>query len=303
MISLMPPASREALAHQLELPALALGEARVHPEQIGGEQRRFLAAGAGANFEDDVLLVVRIARREQDAELLLELLALRDERLQLLLRERAHVGIAAGGELLRLLLLFEERLVRAVDVDRLLDFRDRLGVRPVFGRIGLHGRIADHGDQLVVARFECLKFVEHRERAFTLRRPLPSGDRRQERDLVAVAHRRVHPRVIQVDRDRHGPAELCQRRMIAQQRPPHIFDARDVRSGCVRGASSVQSMSLAPARSRNWANRRTVTRMPAPPRRHGPRSAPFRPPDRRRRLQSRCRRLRTLPASRSARSA
>ena len=45
--------------HHLELPALALGVARVHAEQVGGEQRRFVAAGAGADFEDDVLLVVR----------------------------------------------------------------------------------------------------------------------------------------------------------------------------------------------------------------------------------------------------
>ena len=37
--------------HDLELPALALGVPRVHAIEIGGEQRRFVAAGAGANLD------------------------------------------------------------------------------------------------------------------------------------------------------------------------------------------------------------------------------------------------------------
>ena len=48
-----------AEVEDVDLPALALGVARVHAEQIAGEQRRFVAAGAGADFEDHVLLVVR----------------------------------------------------------------------------------------------------------------------------------------------------------------------------------------------------------------------------------------------------
>ena len=46
--------------HHLDLPALALGVARVHAEQVAGEQRRLVAAGAGADFEEDV------ARRRPD---------------------------------------------------------------------------------------------------------------------------------------------------------------------------------------------------------------------------------------------
>ena len=38
----------------------------VHAEQIAGEERGFVAAGARADLEDDVLLVVRILRDEQD---------------------------------------------------------------------------------------------------------------------------------------------------------------------------------------------------------------------------------------------
>src|SRR5215204_2463370 len=39
----------------------------------GGEERRLVAAGAGAYFEDDVLLVVRVAREQEDAQVFLDL--------------------------------------------------------------------------------------------------------------------------------------------------------------------------------------------------------------------------------------
>ena len=44
--------------------------AQVHPQQLGGEQRRLLAAGPGAHLEDHVAVVVRVARQQQDLEFL-----------------------------------------------------------------------------------------------------------------------------------------------------------------------------------------------------------------------------------------
>ena len=55
-----------ALAEHLDAPALALGVARVHPEQVAGEDRGLVAAGAGADLEEDVALVARV-RRDQEA--------------------------------------------------------------------------------------------------------------------------------------------------------------------------------------------------------------------------------------------
>ena len=49
-------------------PALALGEARVHPEQIGREQRGLVAARARPDLEHDVLLVVRVLGHEQEPD-------------------------------------------------------------------------------------------------------------------------------------------------------------------------------------------------------------------------------------------
>ena len=53
---------------RLDRPAVPLGVAGVHPEQLGREQRRLLAAGAGADLDDDVPVVVRVARQQQDAQ-------------------------------------------------------------------------------------------------------------------------------------------------------------------------------------------------------------------------------------------
>ena len=58
-----------AQIQHLDLPALALGVARVHAEQVRREQRRLVAAGAGADFEHDVLRVVGILRNEEDLQL------------------------------------------------------------------------------------------------------------------------------------------------------------------------------------------------------------------------------------------
>ena len=55
----------------LDLPALGLGVAGVHPQQVAGEQGGLLAALAGLHLEDGVLVVGRVTWHEQAAELLL----------------------------------------------------------------------------------------------------------------------------------------------------------------------------------------------------------------------------------------
>src|SRR2546426_1588676 len=52
----------------LDLPALPLGEPGVHPEQLRGEQRRLVATGAGADLDDRVAVVQRIAGGQQLGE-------------------------------------------------------------------------------------------------------------------------------------------------------------------------------------------------------------------------------------------
>ena len=59
----------------LDPPALAFGVARVHAEQVAGEDRRFVAAGAGAHFQVQAAVVAGVLRhqlREQFAFQLLQ---------------------------------------------------------------------------------------------------------------------------------------------------------------------------------------------------------------------------------------
>jgi len=48
------------LGEDFDLPLVLLGEAEIHAEDFGYEERGLVAAGAGAELEDDVLLVVGV---------------------------------------------------------------------------------------------------------------------------------------------------------------------------------------------------------------------------------------------------
>jgi hypothetical protein len=90
-----------ARRHDLHLPALAFGVAAVHAQQVAGEQRRLVAAGAGADLEEQVALVVGVARQQGALQIGLQLgdagLAGGEHRV----RQCAHLGVgeqfARGG--------------------------------------------------------------------------------------------------------------------------------------------------------------------------------------------------------------
>jgi hypothetical protein len=84
------------LREDLDLPAVLLGETEVHAEDLGDEEGGLVAAGAGAEFEDDVLLVVGILGQEQHLELLFDRGKARLEAGQLLLRHGAEVWVGLG---------------------------------------------------------------------------------------------------------------------------------------------------------------------------------------------------------------
>ena len=82
-----------ALRDDLDLPALALGIARVHAEEVAGEQRRLVAAGPCAHLEKQVAIVVRIARQQRLLQLRFELLHRRARFLELLIGVDLHRGL------------------------------------------------------------------------------------------------------------------------------------------------------------------------------------------------------------------
>ncbi len=87
------------LFHDLERPALQVGVALVHAQQIAGEQCRLVAAGPGPHFENDVLSSAAILGQQQDADVAFHL---RDPGLELGdlgRRHLRHVPVARGGKL------------------------------------------------------------------------------------------------------------------------------------------------------------------------------------------------------------
>ena len=93
MISLKPPTSPSLAEATSTFQPRDGGIALVHAEQVAGEQRRLVAAGAGADFEDGVLLVGGVLGQQQDLDVLLQRLDALLELRQLGLGQRPHLGI------------------------------------------------------------------------------------------------------------------------------------------------------------------------------------------------------------------
>ncbi len=87
----------------LDLPALALGIAGVHAEQVAGKDRRFIAAGTRAHFQEQVAFVARVARYQQQRQLLLQFQQARLRGGDFLVGQLAQVGVGAhafgGGQI------------------------------------------------------------------------------------------------------------------------------------------------------------------------------------------------------------
>src|SRR5207249_1923590 len=102
-----PAETGRARGQHLDAPAVPLGVAAVHAEELGAEETRLLAARPGADLEHHVALVVRVARQEEPFERRVELLetlleprkvAARElaEPLVLPVRELAMLGVVVG---------------------------------------------------------------------------------------------------------------------------------------------------------------------------------------------------------------
>jgi hypothetical protein len=72
------------------------GVALVHAEEVAREQRRFVAAGAGTNFEDGALLVGGILWQQRDLQGARQLFEPLLARALLFLGEGAHLGVERG---------------------------------------------------------------------------------------------------------------------------------------------------------------------------------------------------------------
>jgi hypothetical protein len=143
-----------------------LGVPGVHPQQVGGEQGRFLAALAGLDLDDHVLGVVRVPRDQQLGQPLFQHWQRAGQRLRLG-RERGVLGgeLAGRGKILPRLVQFAGRLVD----------RDQLGEPPADPPggvlVGVDRRV---GEPLLQVRV----LVEERGQPLTAHLPAPSPSTR-----------------------------------------------------------------------------------------------------------------------------
>src|SRR6266550_2042871 len=107
----------------VDLPAAPLAEACVHAEQVGREQRSFVTAGPGADLDDGVAIVERIAWGEQLGELRLEPVDLGPEPLDVGARQLRQLRVLVGEHLARLGQLALEPLQAIVGPANCLELR------------------------------------------------------------------------------------------------------------------------------------------------------------------------------------
>ncbi len=108
---LLEPAPLAAAAvHQLNFPSLPIRVAAVHPIQVGGEQRRFLAAGAGTDLHDRVARVMRVRRDQPELDLAVQALGFRAQRAQLRFGQLCHLRVVAPRQFFVLGNLFGYRV-------------------------------------------------------------------------------------------------------------------------------------------------------------------------------------------------
>ena len=145
-------------------PILRFRVARVHAEKFARKKRSFVSAGAGANFDDDVLVVVGIPGQQQEFQLALDNRAARFELVLLVVGHLLHFRVVRfDQQLLGALQAFLNFLPLAIFGNHLghfrVRFRELLEARRVivhFGRRELLG-------QFFVARFDVIELFKKRQ--------------------------------------------------------------------------------------------------------------------------------------------
>src|SRR5262249_44731960 len=156
-----PPKSRVAETHRLQFPPAALGVARVHAVQFAREQRCFRAPGAGANFEEDVFLVVGVARGQELLYLLLDPLLLLLQCWEFRLGEFAQLRVVAVENRLVLRDLIQQLAILARTIRNLHKLRAFPGQAREFAIVGDGRGVLEFLLQVREALFDSFDFVEH----------------------------------------------------------------------------------------------------------------------------------------------
>ena len=146
----------------LDLPAVLLGKARVHAEDLGGKQRSLVASRAGADFEDDVLLVVGILGQQQELAALLRWRAARGSSAAISSSAMARMSGSVSASMARASARPLPHLLQlAILLHRLFDLAQGLGGFLIFFVVVQHFRQRELRLQLVVALLHLFQAIDH----------------------------------------------------------------------------------------------------------------------------------------------
>ena len=140
---------RRIAAQDLRPPALPLGIARIHTEKARRKECRFFSSDTAANLNNDVLVIVRIARQEENRQLLCEDIARCFRLCNLLGEHLLHLGIRLGEHFLVLVDGCKCPLIGGIRLDDRRECRVLTRVTLPFFHICHHVGIAE----------ECLQFA------------------------------------------------------------------------------------------------------------------------------------------------
>ena len=154
------------LIDDLDAPAAAVGVACVHAEEIRGEEAGLVAAGPGANLDDDRLLVVGVFRKQGDLDVVSQALDPSFERGLLLAGECGQLLVRLGAcQRLRLAQFPRGALVAAVEFDHALQrgpfLGKRLGPLVVGGDLGVAHALSQRLVALVEPAKPFAEMIDH----------------------------------------------------------------------------------------------------------------------------------------------
>ncbi|MNY40320.1 hypothetical protein D3C86_1750560 [compost metagenome] len=133
----------------------------VHPVQVRGEQRRFIPAGRAADFDDYVLVVIRVLRQQQDADFLLQLGLARGQVLDLHFDHFFHFIIKLFGlHHLGCLKLFHYIFIFSIGLKGRLQIGLFFGIVPQFLTVACNIRVTKQFTEFLIAVRQGLQSVQ-----------------------------------------------------------------------------------------------------------------------------------------------
>jgi len=131
------------LAQDLDAPPLRFGIARVHAKEIAGKDGRFVAAGACADLEKDVVRIARILRQQELGELMLLGGEARSETFFLFFAERAGRRVRVARQILGGTHILQRLEIGPIPSHHGLEPGVLHGEFPVLGRVRRAGRVGE----------------------------------------------------------------------------------------------------------------------------------------------------------------